>query len=140
MKGTTLRFIIMVIIPSIILIGVGIYFIFQIPQVRWGIQKHITNYMIDRNVRQGKISQESAIQLKRAFNRIFEVTIKLENSNLDRGKIEEEIEAWAMSHQYSGPRFGMAKNDNEAKELIDLINGIAQIIEKILENSAGDTE
>jgi len=136
MKGTTLRFILIVIIPSIILIGVGIYFIFQIPQVRLGSQKYIMNIAIDRSVRKGKLSQANANQLKEALDRFFEVLIKMENSQIDEEAIEKVIEEVAVSMQI-GTHWGVP-NDDEVKEVVDFFNKISQRLEKLLEDHAAN--
>lgn len=138
MKGTTLRFIVIVIIPSIILIGVGLYFLFQIPQFRYGAIRYISKHSIARSVRKGKISQANGIELEKAVNRFIEVFIeferKVEEGQLDRKKIEQEIGNWSMSHQhqFTGPQFGMPDNDEEAEQFIFIFTEISKIVEKHL--------
>jgi len=137
MKGTTLRFIVIVIVPAFLLIGIAIYFIFRIPQVRYGFGKYIADYSIDRSVRKGNISQASAILIKKAVNRLFEAQIKVDNSGIDRKKIEKEIEELAKSKkiQRGWTVFGEdILTDDEAKKLVNFLNEIAQIMEKAAEN------
>lgn len=144
MKEGALKFILLVIIPVVILIGVGIYYVLQIPQVRYGIPKSIMNLAIARSVRKGEISQETAGELKKAFNRLFEVSIEVEkkeaDGQIDEEELDKEIEAWAGGREFSGPHFGLPNNEEEAKEVVNVLNGIADIMEKHLEKSAAKTK
>jgi hypothetical protein len=104
-KRSTLKIIAFVILPTIILLGIGIYFLFQLPQVRFGLQKALLNQMIERNIRQGKLSQERGIQLKAAFDRFYAVVAKLPKSGIDQQTIDNEIVNLVIKKQIK-PNFG----------------------------------
>jgi hypothetical protein len=133
-KKSTLKIIVFVILPTIILLGIGIYFLFQLPQVRLGLQKALLNQMIERSIRQGKLSQEYGNQLKAAFNRFNAAVAKLLKSGIDGQTIENEIGQLVIEKQI-GPNFGIP-NDDEVEELIVFFNELSDRFEELLKNSA----
>lgn len=132
MKRTTIKVILFVIIPVVILLGVGIYFMFQIPQIRFGLQKDILHYMVDKKLRQGKLSQAHAVQLKEAFDRLFVVLIKLKKNRIDQQTIDNEIGRLVIEKQI-GPNIGIP-NDDEVEEVTDLLNEASARLEKLVKN------
>ena len=145
MKEGTLKFILLVIIPVVILIGVGIYYIFQIPQVQYNALKYVTNFTIDRRIRKGKISQNGGVQLKKAYNRFFQAQIKIYNSKLDRKKIEKEIDKMLEEKQIHQNREvikGRNKKltDDEVSKVVNYLNEISQVLEQLLKNSTAEPQ
>lgn len=143
MKATTLKSIALAIILAVILFIVAIYFIFRIPETKYGIIKYITNYSFERSIRRGEMSEKSGIQLKKAFNRFFQAQIKLEKSQLDREKIEKEIEEMLKSKNIRGGweiRRGEKLTDDKVKEIIIYLNEVSQKIEQSLESSAANSQ
>lgn len=132
MKSTTFKAILFVIIPVVILLGVGIYFMFQIPQIRYGLQKDILHYMVDKKLRQGKLSQAHAVQLKEAFDRLFTVLIKLKKNRIDQQTIDNEIGRLVIEKQI-GPNIGIPKDD-EVEEVTDLLNEASARLEELVKN------
>jgi hypothetical protein len=131
-KSTTFKAILFVIIPAVILLGVGIYFLFQIPQIRYGLQKDILHYMVDKKLRQGKLSEAHAVQLKEAFDRLFAVVIKLKKNRIDRQTIDTEIARLVIEKQI-GPNIGIPKDD-EVEMVIDLLNEASARLEELVKN------
>jgi hypothetical protein len=131
-KSTTFKAILFVIIPVVILLGVGIYFMFQIPQIRYGLQKDILHYMVDKKLRQGKLSQAHAVQLKEAFDRLFTVLIKLKKNRIDQQTIDNEIGRLVIEKQI-GPNIGIPKDD-EVEEVTDLLNEASARLEELVKN------
>jgi hypothetical protein len=132
MKRTTIKVILFVIIPVVILLGVGIYFMFQIPQIRYGLQKDILHYMVDKKLRQGKLSQAHAVQLKEAFDRLFTVLIKLKKNRIDQQTIDNEIGRLVIEKQI-GPNIGIPKDD-DVEEVTDLLNEASARLEELVKN------
>jgi hypothetical protein len=132
MKKSTLKVIVFVILPAIILLGIGIYFLLQLPQIRYGWQKDILHYMVDKKLRQGKLSQAHAVQLKDAFDRLFVVLIKLKKNKVDQQTIDNEIGRLVIEKQI-GPNIGIPKDD-EVEEVTDLLNEASARLEKLVKN------
>jgi hypothetical protein len=140
-KKSTLKIIVFVILPALILLGIGIYFIFQLPQVRFGLQKTLLNYMIERSIRQGKLSQERGIQLKAAFNRFYAVVAKLPKSGIDKQTINNEIVKLVIKKQIN-PNFGIPNfliltelsHDEEVNKLITFFNELSDRFEELLKH------
>jgi len=131
-KRSTLKVIVFVILPAIILLGISIYFIFQLPQVRYGWQKALLNHLIERKVSQGNLSQEHGIQLKRAFDRFFNVVIKLRKSGIDQQTIDNEIGQLVIEKKI-GPNFGIP-DDDEVEEVIDFFHELSERLEIMPKN------
>jgi len=143
MKAAALKSIALAIIFAIILISVIIYYILRTPDTRYGTIKYITNFSLERRIRRGEMSEKSGIQLKKAFNRFFQAQIELEKSQLDRKKIEKEIEEMLESkniRQHWEIKRGEKLTDDEVKQLIIYLNEVSQKIEESLENSAANSQ
>jgi hypothetical protein len=136
-KKSTFKIIAFVILPTIILLAIGIYFLFQLPQVRYGLHKTLLNQMIERSIHQGKLSQEHGIQLKAAFDRFFNIVLKLRKSGIDQQAIENEIGQLVLEKQI-GPNFSIP-DDDKVEELIDFFNELSERLDELARQAESDS-
>ncbi len=139
MKKSTLKVALFAIIPIIVVIGVGIYVVSRIPQFRFGIAKYVTNWSLDRSVRQGKMSQEGATKIKKAVNRIFIISEKLENLGVDEEIIDREIAALVASQEFQQISDDDGLSDEEVEVLLNFLNKIAERLDELAEQTEPDS-
>lgn len=140
MKKTTIKSLVIVVIPVIVLLGASVYLLNKIPQVRFGIAKYVANYSIERSARQGKISQSGANQIKQAINRLFEARKKLENKGVEEKRIEEEILEFIASEKFQRISSADKLSDEEVKKVVSFLNRMTQVLEELAKNSAVDSQ
>jgi len=91
-------------------------------------------------VRQEKISQSGANQIKGAVNRLFEVQEKLENKGIDKKRIEEKILEFIVSEEFHKISNADKLSDEEVEELVVFLNRMVQVLEELEKDSDIDSK
>lgn len=136
MRTSTAKLIVFVIIPVIILIIIGGFYLFKIKPIRFAVVNYALKYSMNKAVKEGNITREAATRLQNALRDLVNTAEEYELTKEEERLFSQEVMKFVEPLEKLDKKEKLS--DEEVQQIIDAIGEMRmKIIEIVKQREQG---